>query len=238
MQLKKQAESAFYDQWFSGFSYANLLQLERAKSILEALLVTGVSEPKIIDLGCGPGWLSNILGTFGPTVGVDLSGDAVRAASSRYSTAKYEAVDIFDWDYPRSSFDVVVSQEVIEHVEDQPRYLEIAYELLRPGGYLILTTPNSKAMMALSPAKRTEWTNQPLENWLTREQFRALLGKKFRIIRLTTIVQGMGTKGSHRLMNSPRFQSFLEALGLGRIFGMLYFRLGYGLHILAVGRKP
>ena len=230
-------QSAFYNEWFSNFSYANSLQLERASVILDALSFIGLVEPKIIDLGCGAGWLSNILGTFGPTLGIDLSNEAVEVARHRYPVASFEAADVFNWKYESGAYDLVVSQEVLEHVDDQPRYLEIAHDLLKPGGYLILTTPNRRTMMAMSPEARTEWTHQPIENWLTKDELRQLLSKKFRLVRSSTFVMGMGTQGSYRLMNSERLRKALLKFNLDYPFKRVYEKLGYGLHLVAVARK-
>jgi len=230
-------QTDFYNEWFSSFRHANQLQLERAWNILQAINLIGFSEPKIVDLGCGPGWLANILGTFGPTLGVDLSTDAIEVARRRYPITNFEAADIFNWDYPKGAFDIVVSQEVLEHVENQARYLEIAHELLRPDGYLIITTPNRRTMMAMPPEQRKNWTDQPIENWLTQEQLTQLLQQKFTVVRKMTIVTGMGSKGSYRLMNSHRIESIAAKLGLGDSFNRLHGKLAYGLHLLAVARK-
>jgi 2-polyprenyl-3-methyl-5-hydroxy-6-metoxy-1,4-benzoquinol methylase len=238
MSENKDEQVRYYDEWFEDFSYANLLQLERAVSILDGLLSTECSRPRILDFGCGPGWFSNILANFGPTLGVDLSRETISRAKVRYQGPEYQSVDIFNWDYPTGAFDIVVSQEVLEHVEDQTRYLDIAYELLRKGGYLILTTPNAKTMLAIPEKQRKEWTNQPLENWVTRRELRALLRRRFNKIHMNTITFGMGSKGSYRLVNSSKLESILQTIGLLKVHNLLRARMGYGLHIVAVAQKP
>ena len=237
MSENKETQVQFYDEWFDDFSYANLLQLDRAVSILDALRFTELAKPRILDFGCGAGWLSNILGTFGPTLGVDLSPRTISRASERYPGVEYKAVDIFNWDYPAGAFDVVVSQEVLEHVEDQSRYIDIAHGLLAPKGYLILTTPNAKSMLAMPEKERKEWTNQPLENWVTTRELSALLRRRFTILRMTTITFGMGSRGSYRLMNSAKLESNLRRIGLSKFHNRLRAKLGYGLHIVAVAHK-
>ena len=237
MSENKEAQVQFYDEWFDDFSYANLLQLDRAVSILDALRFVELDRPRILDFGCGPGWLANILGTFGPTLGVDLSRGAIASAKERYPGVEYEAVDVFNWDYPAGTFDVVVSQEVLEHVEEQSRYLNIAHDLLRAGGYLILTTPNARSMLAMPEKQRNEWTNQPLENWVTTSELSALLRRKFTIVRMTTITFGMGSKGSYRLMNSAKVEAGLRRIGLSKVHNWLRAKLDYGLHIVAVAQK-
>jgi 2-polyprenyl-3-methyl-5-hydroxy-6-metoxy-1,4-benzoquinol methylase len=237
MKQDKEAQARYYDDRFRDFDYGNSLQLERALSILSALQYTRLDKPRILDFGCGPGWLSNMLSAFGPTVGIDLSPEAIAVAAKRYPNVTYEAVDVFNWNYQPGTFDVVVSQEVLEHVEDQARYLDMASELLCDRGFLILTTPNARTMLAMPEAKRKEWTNQPIENWVTSAELRNLLRRRFDRIRLNTITFGMGSRGSYRLVNSTKLRSVLTAFGMAQAHDWLRGRLQYGLHIVAIAQK-
>jgi cyclopropane fatty-acyl-phospholipid synthase-like methyltransferase len=237
MKQDKEAQARYYDDRFRDFDYGNSLQLERALTILNALRYSGLDKPRILDFGCGPGWLSNMLSTFGPTVGVDLSTEAIAAATKRYPSVTYEAVDVFNWNYQPGTFDVVVSQEVLEHVEDQSRYLDMASELLCDRGFLILTTPNARTMLAMPEAQRKEWTNQPIENWVTLAELRNLLGRRFDTIRLNTFSFGMGSRGSYRLVNSTKLRNVLTVLGMAQAHDWFRGRLQYGLHIVAIAQK-
>jgi 2-polyprenyl-3-methyl-5-hydroxy-6-metoxy-1,4-benzoquinol methylase len=230
-------QSQYYDRHFQDFEYANSLQLERAFSILEALWRSEIPSPRILDFGCGPGWLTNVLASFGPTVGVDLSASSIAAAQRRYPVPQFEASDIFQWHRPAGSFDVVVSQEVLEHVADQRRYLDRAADLLRDQGRLILTTPNARTMMAMPPDSRKAWTDQPIEDWRTMDELRELLAVRFTDIHLETITFGMGEAGSYRLVNSAKLASLMSGLGLSRWFERWRSRKGYGLHIVATAQK-
>jgi len=233
--LEKQV--AFYDQRWSGFAYANRRKMARCVSILNALQSTRLLEPRIIDLGCGAGWLAGIVGNFGPTTGVDLSHQAVAEAAVRYPYVQFIQADILSWKYPENSFDLVISQEIIEHVDDQKGYIEVAYGLLREGGYLVLTTPNARTMHAMTAETRKAWSNQPIENWLTIDELRALLAKRFEITSLTTIMLNVGGKGLYRVFNSCRLRSFLARLGFSEMFDTLRGWFGYGLHIVVLAKK-
>src|SRR5688572_30096113 len=123
-------QALFYDERWAKFQYANGPKLIRAIAILEALANLRLRAPNMLDLGCGIGWLTGILSQFGPTMGVELSGLAVEEATKRYPLAQFVQADILNWDYPKNTFDVVVSQEVLEHLDDQQKYLNIAADLL------------------------------------------------------------------------------------------------------------
>jgi 2-polyprenyl-3-methyl-5-hydroxy-6-metoxy-1,4-benzoquinol methylase len=228
----------FYNERWNDFQFANRLKLLRASSILEALASLKVAQPEICDLGCGTGWLTSILGNFGPALGVDLSDVAISQASERYPSARFVAHDILAWNYSCSAYDVVVSQEVLEHMPDQARYLQVVYKLLRPGGYLIVTTPNLNTLNAMPDDQRDTWSNQPEENWLTRRALRLLLEQHFEVVKLTSIIPGYGAKGLYRLINSSKIERLLATIGLRNTCARVTLRLGYGLHILAVARKP
>ncbi len=228
----------YYNERWKDYEFANSLKLARAAAILDGLAATRIREPRILDLGCGTGWLTAILGTFGPTLGVELSDEAVRAAAQRYNHIELVAGDLFRWSCPREAFDIVVSQEVIEHVPDQTGYVRIAHEALRHGGYLILTTPNAETLEAMTPEQRSHWSNQPVELPLSRRELRALLEPHFRIVRLTTIIPNYGVSGARRVVNSARFRRTLGRVGLGPAFDRWRLGTGYGLHTVVVAEKP
>lgn len=233
-----QAQERYYDERWEGFSFANRLQLQRCVAILDGLRRTGIPRPRIVDLGCGPGWLTAVLGHFGPATGVDLSPQAVRDAALAYPHARFEHADVLHWKHPRGEFDVVVSQEVLEHVEDQPGYLRIAREMLREGGYLLLTTPNARTFDALPPEVRESWSTQPIESWRTAAELRRLLEEAgFRVLSLTTVCPGFGQRGIYRLLNSPRLDRLAARAGAGEALARLRLRLGLGLHLFAMARR-
>lgn len=230
-------QQEFYNDRWKSYAFANRLKLLRCAAILDALALTKLDEPRIIDLGCGAGWLAGIIGNFGPTIAVDLSSTTIAEASKKYPHVKFIQADVLDWNYPRKQFDIVISQEVIEHVEDQKKYLEIAYGLLREGGYLILTTPNARTLYAMTEEQRSSWTQQPIENWLTIGEFKNLLNGRFEVIRLVTMIHGYGAQGTYRFVNSERVRSLLKKIGFDGILDKMRMNFGYGLHILAICKK-
>lgn len=77
-------------------------------------------------------------------MGVELSPLAIEEARKRNTLAQFVQADILHWDHPAKSFDLVVSQEVLEHMEDQAKYWKPS--MFQVEGWLILTTPNRKIL--------------------------------------------------------------------------------------------
>jgi 2-polyprenyl-3-methyl-5-hydroxy-6-metoxy-1,4-benzoquinol methylase len=185
-----------------------LRPLRRGDKILAYLRSLYLERPTILDMGCGTGWFASKLAQFGPTMGIDLCDEAIAQAKLNFPQVRFEAGNVFEMDLPERHFDVVVSQEVIAHVPDQSNYLELAARVLRPGGYLVLTTPNPFVHT------RSDWTPIPpghIEQWLSRGDLRRLLYPHFHVLRMTTAVS-MGQKGILRLVNSYKLNWILALL--------------------------
>lgn len=90
---------------------------------------------RILDVACGTGYGTQMLGA----VGVDLSLDALRYA--RRYPAPYVAADAVRLPFG-SVFDSVVSFETLEHVPDPGRFVAECARVLKPGGTFIVSTPN------------------------------------------------------------------------------------------------
>jgi 2-polyprenyl-3-methyl-5-hydroxy-6-metoxy-1,4-benzoquinol methylase len=185
----------------------HLRPLRRGDKILGYLRSLPLERPTILDMGCGMGWFASLLAELGPTTGIDLSDDAIAQAKSKFPQVTFLAGNVYEMDLPERHFDVVVSQEVIAHVPDQPGYLERAARVLKPGGYLVVTTPNRFVHF------RNHWAPIPpghIEQWLSRRALKCLLRPRFRVLRTATVVP-IGHGGILRLVNSPKLN---WALGL------------------------
>jgi SAM-dependent methyltransferase len=236
-------QAAYYDERWQCFDYANLYCLERAIFILNALSRLGLDKPHICDLGCGAGWLTEILNCFGPTVGVDLSPQATAIARQCYPKASFVCADASSdsminplW---QSAFHVVVSQEVIEHVENKAAYLSQIRYLLVPGGCLIMTTPNAATLNAIPAAERKAiWEIQPVELPLTRGQLNRLLSDAgFRVIEQSSLILGCGKTGLHRAINSHKLNRIFQRCGASGIWDALRKRAGLGMYLTTVASK-
>jgi len=94
---------------------------------------------RVLDVGAGQGYLCRLLCDRGVTVeGCDYSADDFRCPD-----VPFHAGDLMrGLPVPDASFDCAVSVEVIEHVPDHAKLVSELLRVVRPGGTVIITTPN------------------------------------------------------------------------------------------------
>lgn len=100
----------------------------------------------VLDLGCNGGHGTSIIGkACSHVTGVDVSPAAIAAAQAKHASDKVEfrLVDGISLPFPSQSFDLVTSCQVIEHLAEYEAYLGEIRRVLKPGGLLLVTTPNA-----------------------------------------------------------------------------------------------
>jgi ubiquinone/menaquinone biosynthesis C-methylase UbiE len=127
-----------------------------------------------LDAGCGSGWGVDMLARHGARVfGIDVSAEAISFATSHYPAPNVTFIqaDCMSLPLPDGSVDVLTNFEVIEHLEDPPRFLDEAVRVLRPSGTLLLSTPVAEnAIEAANPFHVQEFSPPELDA-LLRSRF-------------------------------------------------------------------
>jgi 2-polyprenyl-3-methyl-5-hydroxy-6-metoxy-1,4-benzoquinol methylase len=141
-------ESHFYDQGeiygeISDHGYAYAYENRRRETLR---LVAEVLSPgaRILDVAAAQGNFSLALAELG----FDVTWNDLRAELADYVRLKHErgkiafaAGNVFELAFP-ALFDAVLITEIIEHVAHPDDFLAKAAALVRPGGYIVMTTPN------------------------------------------------------------------------------------------------
>jgi len=102
---------------------------------------------KILDIGCGPGWMTFILKERSPSsacFGVDLSTEMVEQArvyaqQQQLQDVHFTVSDVLHLPFEDNLFDLVISSSSFRLWGDQLRGLQEAYRVLRPGGLLFIS---------------------------------------------------------------------------------------------------
>jgi 2-polyprenyl-3-methyl-5-hydroxy-6-metoxy-1,4-benzoquinol methylase len=96
----------------------------------------------VFDLGCGNGSVARHLSSRYRVVGIDASESGIAEAKRAYPDLTLELGSVYDELAARyGTFDAVVSLEVVEHLLDPRLFARRMYELVRPGGAVIVSTP-------------------------------------------------------------------------------------------------
>ncbi|HRA46808.1 MAG TPA: class I SAM-dependent methyltransferase [Thermomicrobiales bacterium] len=95
---------------------------------------------RLLDAGCGTGQMTKLLEKYGDAVGLELAPEAIAFARKR-GVQNIVQGSITDPPFPAGSFDLVLSLDVIEHVDNDVQILESLFEIVKPGGHLIVTVP-------------------------------------------------------------------------------------------------
>lgn len=102
-------------------------------------------EDRILETACGTGYGTHLISRHARSVvAVDYAQIALTYARTHYSAPniQYLQMDCHRLAFSDSAFDLVISFEVFEHLEQPDRYVSECARVLRPGGRLILSTPN------------------------------------------------------------------------------------------------
>jgi len=152
------------DRWYSADD--DPVALLRAESRLrnpwvsEVLLKKHGRSARVLDVGCGGGFLSNHLAREGFDVtGLDASRDSLAVAARHDETGRvrYDFGDALALPYADASFDAVSAMDFLEHVEDPARVVAECARVLKPNGLFFFHTFNRNPLAWLVVIKGVEW---------------------------------------------------------------------------------
>ena len=136
----------------------------------------------VLDAACGEGYGSALLsGPAASVTGVDVSASAIEHAQDRYASGslEFQVADCLDLPFDDDRFDCIISFETLEHLEDHDRLMQAFRRVLKPGGFLVVSTPD-KAVYT----DRQKNDNEYHVRELYRGEFEDLLGRYFPAYRL------------------------------------------------------
>lgn len=243
-----ESTGAFYDVFWSrqapddsslgSHESARLREIERAVG----RIVGERHDLSILDIGCGTGWLTRRLARFAKATGIDFSAIAVHMAREKAGgepvvfavrDALSEPLDDL------GQFNIVVAAEVIEHVKDKRRFLDMCRGALAPGGHLILTTPNAAVWdryWSSSVLDTASW-KQAVEDWVTHEAMSNLLQPHFDLLVAHSYVLDFDDRGLYRIVNSNKLGRVLDCFEMRTAFMNYWEKRWLGLYGIYIARK-
>jgi SAM-dependent methyltransferase len=110
------------------------------------LHLEGMRPGRVLEVGCGDGaFLAAAARKGWESIGLDFDAAAV-AQASRLPGVTADVGELNGKEYPGSSFDAIVMSNVIEHLANPGETLAECRRLLRPGGRLVIITPNFESL--------------------------------------------------------------------------------------------
>lgn len=137
-KFNKTSVKDFYEQ-----KYRQGKEFQRTSKIYTLECIPRTGNLKILDMGCGTGMNSKVMTDLGHSVvGVDISEQAIKKYNLRGFVGYVMSIES-KLNFSDEEFDLVFCSEIIEHLVNPDNLVSEAFRILRPGGKLIISTPNS-----------------------------------------------------------------------------------------------
>jgi 2-polyprenyl-3-methyl-5-hydroxy-6-metoxy-1,4-benzoquinol methylase len=125
--------------------FERFADVKRLKFIIDVLQAKLPSGAEVLDVGCGNGVISRSLGEKGLTVkGIDVSEKAIARAKelNKFPNVRFDVVSAEQLVADGHRYHAVICSEVLEHLNDPGKLLNVLHDLLDTNGVLIVTVPN------------------------------------------------------------------------------------------------
>jgi ubiquinone/menaquinone biosynthesis C-methylase UbiE len=143
-----------------------------------------VEEKLVLDVACGTGYGTALLAEKAyRAVGIDISKEAIIHCKKVY---KEDSVCFLNMDctslaFPNEIFDSIVSFETIEHIYDPEKFVKELYRVLKPGGQVLISTPNRDLYKVYNKNK----VNRHHIHEFDASEFQKLMGSYFEIEKIS-----------------------------------------------------
>ena len=155
--MTRDSHAAFYEriaERFEGLDHPADVRRRLRLVFDECLRDVDLRDVRMLDAGCGYGVFSAAAARRGAdVVSIDIGPRLVALASARAQSHGVVG-DACQLAMRDESFDIVISSEMLEHTVEPARAIGELARVLRPGGWLVLTTPNRAWQAVVRSASR------------------------------------------------------------------------------------
>lgn len=132
----------YYDEFYEGSHEKSARQEKRSQRHFRRLTRYSPRPGRVLEVGAGDGYFLNAAKKAGWEVeGLELSQPRIENAKKWFGVP-LQCCDLLSASFKEGSFDAITMFQLIEHVHDPKALLTRANKLLRPGGIMMLSTPN------------------------------------------------------------------------------------------------
>jgi SAM-dependent methyltransferase len=164
--------------------YKGQLPKKGASDLYYNRVVRKVKSGKVLDAGCGTGYLLQHLNNNSPSdlYGIDLGIGALRIAKYWLPEANFCLTNILNIPFKSNSFDCVVCAAVLEHMDEKQGNAAVreCFRVLKPGGTGLFLVPTGKGIGdTVNPEHIQSFTYDGLLKLLGNAGFEIIGGQKF-----------------------------------------------------------
>lgn len=190
---------------------------------------------RVLEVGCGEGTFVTSLSGVEESWGIEpsVAAEAARARFTQVFRATFEEVEA---ELPLAYFDVVICNDVIEHMPDHNRFLSAIGKHIAPGGLLIGSIPNVRFynnMMQFLLEKDWHYTDAGILDrthvtFFTEKSFRKTLERHgFTVVAMKGINTGVRFSDSRRTSVYLGLAKVLSALSFGYFSDILHLQFAF-----------
>lgn len=139
--------------------FIKYIRQERYRKISEFI---GRNDGKLLECGCGEGYVLERIKGRGEVYGMDISLEALKEAKRRKPNAELFLGDIINIPFDDKSFDITVACDVLEHTKQYEKAISEILRVTKPNGKIIIAIPNEviftlcRLLMLIRPIKYPE----------------------------------------------------------------------------------
>lgn len=145
-------------------------------------VLSKVRPSKILDAGCGEGYLANRLSREYTIWGLDKDKQSVMKAQRNARVSRFRVGDVTDMPFEDDSFDAVIASEILEHLPDETKFINEIGRVIAKGAILITTTPCTEGILKVSKLCHESGLDRHYRDGYTFEELSNLLSEGFTIV--------------------------------------------------------
>jgi len=191
---------------------------------------------KVLEVGCGEGACSDAIPGRPETWGIEPDQRSAAIAGTRLHKVFVNTFDAVKPELPRHYFDLVICNDVIEHMADHAAFLRSVQEHMAPGAYLVGSLPNVRFYGNLcNLVIGRDWHYQDagvldrthLRFFTMRSLRRSLEEAGFAVRRMEGLTEGARTGWGFRTLVERMFRLLLLAVPGGAAGDIKYLQIGF-----------